>query len=113
MFRKQKTKTGISKIVYGSLITLIFVLGKLVSKKLKIFNFLEKSFSRTKIRVIRLPYTIFDIPVFAFCLRNIKNLTKQILKTCFPLFFVASIKKHSIETSVFVFLFAKHEIPLK
>jgi len=39
MFRKQNTKTGISKIVYGSLITLIFVLEKLVSRKLKIFNF--------------------------------------------------------------------------
>src|SRR5215469_6288308 len=41
MFRKQKAKTGISKIVYGSLITLIFVLEKLVSRKLKIFNFLQ------------------------------------------------------------------------
>src|SRR5215469_9989048 len=86
MFRKQKAKTGISKIMHGSLITLIFVLEKLVSRKLNIFNFLETSFSRTKIRVIRLPYTIFDIPVFAFCLQNIKNFTKQILKTCFPLF---------------------------
>src|SRR5215469_10036756 len=99
MFRKQKIKIGISKIVYGSLITLIFVLEKLVSRKLKIFNFFKTSFPRTKIRVIRLPYTIFNIPVFIFCLRNIKNFTKQIPKTCFPLFFVVSIKKHTIETA--------------
>src|SRR5215475_10189922 len=86
MFRKQKTKTGISKILYGSLITLIFVLEKLVSKKLKIFNFLETNFSRTKIRVIKASIHNF-FSVFAFCLQNIKNFRKQILKTCFPLFF--------------------------
>src|SRR5215469_4709267 len=90
-----------------------FCSRKTCLKKLKIFNFLETSFSRTKIRVIWLPYTIFDIPVFVFCLRNIKNFTKQILRHVFLCFFVASIKKHTIETSVFVFLFVKHAIPLK
>src|SRR5215469_7139616 len=93
MEAKKKTRTGISKIAHGSLITLIFVLGKLVSRKLKIFNFFETSFPRTKIRVIRLPCAIFDIPVLVF--------------------FLASIQKHTIETSVFVFLFAKHAFPLE